>query len=289
MLKVIESVPYLRRLEEIMSTIDTPESQEITESHDASPAAGAAPLAAKSGGESAEAGRKEDSLLRFWREWGKPLLIIVLTVASFRSLVADWNDVPTGSMIPTIREGDRIFVNKLAYSLRFPFSQWHLLSWDGPKHGDIVVFLSPDDDKRLVKRVVGVPGDTIELRHNRLIVNGEYAEYEQLPVEDPELQELARQHVRFVQESLDGLEHQVTWFPFRPSARNFGPQKLNGDEYFMMGDNRDNSRDSRFFGTVPRDRIVGQATAVAFSLNLKERQWWLIPRARWDRFFEPLQ
>ena len=270
-----------------MSTMDTSETHEANEpTLEATPA----PVATSEGGERDDtAGRKDDSLLRFWREWGKPLLIIVLTVASFRSLVADWNDVPTGSMIPTIMEGDRIFVNKLAYSLRFPFSQWHLLEWSGPDHGDIVVFLSPDDGKRLVKRVVGVPGDTVELRHNRLIVNGEYAEYEQLPVEDPELQDLARQHVRFVQERLGDLEHQVTWFPFRPSARNFGPQRLSDDEYFMMGDNRDNSRDSRFFGTVAREQIVGQATAVAFSLNLKERQWWLIPRARWDRFFEPLQ
>jgi signal peptidase I len=274
-----------------MNPDETPESHEMNNTSPESSAAPVPPVPVTTAPvrESDGGARKEDGLLRFWREWGKPLLIIVLTVASFRSLVADWNDVPTGSMIPTIMEGDRIFVNKLAYSLRFPFSQWHLLEWDGPQRGDIVVFLSPDDGKRLVKRVVGVPGDTVELRHNRLIVNGEDAEYEQLPVEDPELQDLARQHVRFVQERLGGLDHRITWFPFRPSMRNHGPLVLAEDEYFMMGDNRDNSRDSRFFGTVQREQIVGQATAVAFSLNLKERPWWLIPRARWDRFFEPLE
>jgi signal peptidase I len=275
-----------------MSTMESPDTPNAPEAPETSEAA-AQPSPGPSPGpspvtEQQAAGRQDDALLRFWREWGKPLLIIVLTVASFRSLVADWNDVPTGSMIPTIMEGDRIFVNKLAYSLRFPFSQWHLLEWTGPTRGDIVVFLSPDDGKRLVKRVVGVPGDTIELRHNRLIVNGNYAEYEALPVEDPELQAMTRQNMRFAQEKLGSLDHRVTWFPFRPSDKNFGPTRLGQDEYFMMGDNRDNSRDSRSFGTVQRDRIVGQATAVAFSFDLKEPYWWMIPRARWNRFFEPL-
>ena len=107
----------------------------------------------------------------FVRHDAKPLLITVLVLSAFRSAIADWNDVPTGSMKPTILEGDRVFVNKLAYDLKFPFTTWHLAQWDNPKRGDIVVFYSPLDGKRLVKRVVGLPGDRIELRNNRLLVN----------------------------------------------------------------------------------------------------------------------
>ena len=112
-----------------------------------------------------------------WREWLKPFLVIAITLLSFRSAVADWNHVPTGSMMPSILVGDRIFVNKMAYDLRFPFTRVRLAEWGAPERGDIVVFLSPQDGKRLVKRVIGLPGDEIRMLRHRLIVNGEPAEY----------------------------------------------------------------------------------------------------------------
>src|SRR2546426_2846598 len=105
-----------------------------------------------------------------WNEWARPLLIILIICCSLRSAVADWNYVPTGSMKPTILEGDRIFVNRVAYDLKVPFTTWHLLEWADPRRGDIVVLYSPADEKRLVKRVIGVPGDEIELSDNRLFV-----------------------------------------------------------------------------------------------------------------------
>src|SRR2546421_4007156 len=108
---------------------------------------------------------------RFLKQ-ARSFLFVVLVVLSFRSSIADWNDVPTGSMKPTIMEGDRVFVNKLAYDLKVPFTTWHLAQWDNPKRGDIVVFFSPADGQRLVKRVVGLPGDRIELANNELLVNG---------------------------------------------------------------------------------------------------------------------
>src|SRR3954466_16186551 len=120
-------------------------------------------------------------LAGFWRKDGKSLLIMVLVLFVFRSAIADWNDVPTGSMKPTIIEGDRVFVNKLAYDLKFPFTTWHMVQWDNPKRGEIVVFFSPADGIRLVKRVVGVPGDKIQLVNNELLVNGKPAQYEPLP------------------------------------------------------------------------------------------------------------
>src|ERR1051325_11375128 len=105
----------------------------------------------------------------WWRKEIRPLLILALVVFSLRSSLADWSDVPTGSMKPTILEGDRIYVNKLAYDLKIPFTTRHIAEWDNPHRGDIVVFYSPHDGTRLVKRVIGVPGDTIELRQDQLI------------------------------------------------------------------------------------------------------------------------
>src|SRR5881227_3277938 len=107
---------------------------------------------------------------KWLRQELRPLLIMALVVFSIRSSLADWNDVPTGSMKPTILEGDRVFVNKLAYDLKVPFTTWHVAQWDNPRRGEIVVFYSPYDGKRLVKRVIGLPGDTIELHHDRLLL-----------------------------------------------------------------------------------------------------------------------
>src|SRR6476646_9480569 len=107
----------------------------------------------------------------------KVFVLMLLVVSSLRSSLADWNDVPTGSMKPTIQEGDRVFVNKLAYDLKVPFTTWHIAQWDNPRRGDIVVFYSPYDGKRLVKRVIGLPGDTVELKNDALILNGKPVQY----------------------------------------------------------------------------------------------------------------
>src|SRR5512142_1530848 len=112
----------------------------------------------------------------WWKQEIRPLLIVALVVCSVRSSIADWNDVPSGSMKPSIIEGDRIFVNKLAYDLKVPFTTWHLAQWGNPQRGDIVVFYSPANGVRLVKRVVAVPGDTVELRNDKLIINGKAAQ-----------------------------------------------------------------------------------------------------------------
>src|SRR5881398_1994769 len=102
-------------------------------------------------------------------------LIMILVVSSLRSALADWNDVPTGSMKPTIQEGDRVVVNKLAYDLKIPFTTIEIAKWSDPKRGDIVVLFSPLDGTRLVKRVIAVPGDRIEMRDNQLFVDGNAA------------------------------------------------------------------------------------------------------------------
>src|SRR5262249_34269477 len=96
-----------------------------------------------------------------WREWIRPCAVIAAVVFPFKSAIADWNWVPTGSMKPTILEGDLVFVNKLAYDLKVPFTLQRLAHWDDPVRGDIVVFFSPHDGTRLVKRVIALPGDTL--------------------------------------------------------------------------------------------------------------------------------
>src|SRR5262249_54811688 len=151
-----------------------------------------------------------------WVKEIRPLLVVALVVFSVRSSLADWNDVPSGSMKPTILVGDRVFVNKLAYDLKVPFTTWHLATWDHPERGDIVVFYSPHDGKRLVKRVAAIPGDTIELRNNRLSLNGSQVSYDPLPPEilrDLPAEEVANNS--YAREELPGQAHAVASIPSR--------------------------------------------------------------------------
>jgi len=222
-------------------------------------------------------------LVRFWHEWLKSLLIVVLVVGGFRSTFADWNDVPSGSMKPTILEGDRIVVNKLAYDLKVPFTRWRLMRWASPGRGDIAVLFSPADGKRLVKRVVGLPGDTLAMADDRLYVNGEPAIYRPLPrLRDFDPSGDAHPRVLAV-EDVGGATHPVMLTPTLPAMHSFDPIVVPAGRYFVMGDNRAESGDSRYFGFVERDRIVGRATAVAASVD-PERHF----RPRWHRFFKPL-
>lgn len=205
-------------------------------------------------------------------------VLMILIVSSLRSALADWNDVPTGSMKPTIQEGDRVVVNKLAYDLKVPFTTKAIFKWDNPERGDIVVLFSPVDGTRLVKRVVAIPGDTVEMRDNQLFVNDRIAK--QSPINEATT-EAGTTYVN--DEDLYGHNHKVMLTPEIPAVRSFGPVTVPEGNYFVLGDNRDNSNDSRFIGFIERRRIVGRAVAVAFSLD---RSRWFIPRM--DRFFEGL-
>ena len=220
----------------------------------------------------------------YWQKEIRPLLVLALVIFSVRSSLADWNDVPTGSMKPTILEGDRVFVNKLAYDLKVPFTTWHLAEWANPNRGEVVVFFSPHDGARLVKRVVGLPGDTVELRNEELLINGNAMSYAPLSTEfSGQLSASEQAHSLFATEGLPGHSHAVMAIPSLPAKRSFGPVVVPEGHYFMMGDNRDNSFDSRYFGTVARKQIVGRATEVVMSLD--KSAYWL---PRWHRFFKPL-
>lgn len=221
-------------------------------------------------------------LLCFSREWICPFLITLLLATSFKSAIADWNIVPTGSMKPTIVEGDRIFVNKLAYDLKIPYTTRQLAQWANPQRGDIVVFFSPADETRLVKRVVGLPGDSIAMHGNRLYINDIPLDYSMMQEDKLPGYIINRQQTALT-EHLGIRQHPILISPDLPSPRSFASLIIPKDSYFMMGDNRDNSADSRYFGCVERHQIVGRATAVVASLDSSNRY-----APRWERFFTAL-
>lgn len=206
-------------------------------------------------------------------------MLMLLVVSSLRSALADWNDVPTGSMKPTIEEGDRVVVNKLAYDLKVPFTTFEVWKWGDPRRGDIVVLFSPKDGMRLVKRVVGVPGDRIEMRDNQLYVNGDAARWKSIGEENDREQG----STLVVEETLEGRTHLVMFTPQIPAVRSFAPLIVPPGRYFVMGDNRDNSNDSRFIGLIDRHRIVGKALAVAFSFDRANHY-----APRFNRFFKSI-
>ncbi len=219
--------------------------------------------------------RFREAARHFWVEWLRPLAVIALVLGSFRSAVADWNDVPTGSMRPTVLEGERVFVNRVAYDLKVPFTTLRIAQWADPSRGDIVVCYSPHDGRRLLKRVVGVPGDRIEMKDNRLIVNGIAAHYQDTTLRDGD--------TTILHETVDRRGHLVEVAGDSSAGATFGPVVVPPERYLVMGDNRDNSFDSRFFGFVPRSEILGRATRIVASVD-PERSF----RPRFERFFKPL-
>ncbi|MBK5256963.1 MAG: signal peptidase I [Vicinamibacteria bacterium] len=206
----------------------------------------------------------------------RPLFVTAMVLGSFRSAIADWNDVPSGSMRPTVLEGERVFVNRAAYDLKVPFTTWRLAQWSDPSRGDIVVLYSPHDGNRLLKRVVGVPGDRIEMKDNQLIVNGTNALYRNTATPDGDFAVL--------RETVFNRAHLVEVAPKGTAASTFGPVVVPPLSYLVMGDNRDNSFDSRFFGFVPRSEILGRATRIVASVD-PARSF----RPRFGRFMKSLE
>jgi signal peptidase I len=202
----------------------------------------------------------------FWREWLRPLALAAAIVFPLKSAVADWNYVPSGSMIPSILPGELVWINKLAYDLKVPFTTVHLAEWGNPQRGDVVVFYSPADGTRLVKRIVGLPGDLIESRNDLLFINGAPLPYAAFAGATPPAGVPAG--AMLAEERLTSRSHPVLWLPNVFALQTFGPVRVPPGQYFAMGDNRDNSHDSRFFGCVPRDLILGRATTVVASVDL---------------------
>lgn len=226
-----------------------------------------------------------EKLKKIFVEW-RGFFVFIVVMLLFRSAIADWNQVPTGSMKPSILDGDRIVVDKLAYDLRVPFTLTRIAKWSDPQRGDIVTFPSPVNDTLFVKRVVGIPSDIVELRQNQLYVNGIKATYEEVP------EGLSRKFMidysanfRFLRESLLGNERIIMVLRSNLTNHhgNFPPTEVPVGQYMMMGDNRDFSSDSRSIGFIERTRIIGRAYAIAFSVDYDN---FYLPR--FSRFFRDL-
>lgn len=198
-------------------------------------------------------------------------IIFILLMSIFRSAVADYNSVPTGSMLPTIIPGDQIGIDKLAYDINVPFINHSLVRLNDPKRGEIVVFESDAADMRMVKRVIGVPGDVIELVNNQLIINGEAVNYSDNEV-----------YSTVYQEQLPTKNHAIQIEGYS-DLTTFGPVEVPQGALLVLGDNRNNSADSRVYGFIPRDEVIGQATRVVMSFNYDEHY-----KPRGDRFWKPL-
>lgn len=200
-----------------------------------------------------------------------PFILFVVLLFSFRSSVADWYYVPTGSMEPTIYVGDRVIVDKSAYTLEIPFTDVVLAKTGAVNRGDIVIINSHAADTRLIKRVVAVEGDTVRLEENRLSINGEKASVE------------AKGSSLFL-ENILGHTRTIALNPLPSPAKSFNSVTVPKGNVLALGDNRNNSVDSRYYGFVPVEEIQGKANYVAFSLDTEDMY---LPRR--ERFFTALE
>jgi signal peptidase I len=207
---------------------------------------------------------------RFWME-NRSLLLFLALMFCFRSAIADWNHVPSASMKPTLLEGDQIGLNKMAYDLRVPFTHISLYKIADPARGDIAIFDSKAANKRLVKRVIGIPGDTVAMRDNHLYINGRAISY------------TATSNGDWI-EQLPESNHIVRLNPDAQTYANFIAVTVPEGQYLMLGDNRDNSADSRVIGFVPRNEFVGRSRTVVLSLDYED---YFLPRG--ERFFTELK
>jgi signal peptidase I len=210
----------------------------------------------------------------------KGFLFFLFAMIVVRSAVADWYGVPSGSMYPTLLIGDRIVSDRLAYDIKIPFTDIIVKHIADPERGDIVTFSSPQDGLRLVKRVIAVPGDVVEMHGEELTINGVKASYDSASGEvatrlTPDYEGLQM----VLNERILGSERSIIVMPRRMALRTFGPVTVPSGQYLMLGDNRDNSRDSRYIGFVKRELITGRVERIAFSLDTSK---YYLPRI--DRF-----
>lgn len=205
------------------------------------------------------------------REYLEAFAVALLIALFVRTFVIQAFKIPSGSMENTLLIGDHIFVNKFLYGYHIPYTHGRVLQFAFPKRGDIIVFVFPEDpSKDFIKRVIGVPGDTLEIRNKVVLINGK---------------PLHEDYTRFADGgAVDG---------FMRGRDNLPPVKVPERKYFVMGDNRDRSYDSRFWGFVDEDEIVGKALFIYFSLNWNtDLRWYEIWRypdlVRWSRIGEVL-
>lgn len=198
------------------------------------------------------------------------IVLITFLLLSVRWSLADHYFVPSGSMQPSIQPGDQVMVNKAAYGMRIPFTQVFLSGPKAPLRGDVVVVLDPNDEgRRLVKRVIGLPGDKIFIKDGYIAVNG--APLAKLPSESTS-NSRRNQHTSesalFIREILGDRNYLVRRHPYRVKHESYSLEVPQG-HLFLLGDNRDNSFDSRYFGPVKISSLLGRAEAVAVNISKK--------------------
>ena len=212
--------------------------------------------------------------MKHWIHDNRGFLLLLLLFGLFRTAVADWNPIPSGSMRPTILEGDVVLVNRLAYDLKVPLTDVSLARLGEPQRGDIVTFTSPTDGTRLIKRLVAVPGDVVEMNDEVLTINHQTAHYADLRMVTETLAPGLKVRATQAHERVAGAPQRAVQFLAGVSAkRSFGPVTVPPGHYFMLGDNRDNSADSRFIGFVPRALLIGRAGHVLVSADITTN-WW---------------
>jgi signal peptidase I len=211
-------------------------------------------------------------------------LLLLLGFGLFRTAIADYNPSPSGSMRPTLLEGDVVLVNRVAYDLKVPLTDVALARLGEPGRGDVVTFTSPRDGVRLIKRVVGLPGDTVEMRGEVVFVNGAPCNYSDQEAVREQVGPMGWTEAIRATEDLAGRRHAVQVLPALPARRDFAPLVVPAGQYFMLGDNRDDSADSRYIGTVPRHLLIGRAHHVLVSADILGN--WL---PRLDRFARAIE
>jgi signal peptidase I len=221
-----------------------------------------------------------------WIRENRGFLFFLLLFGIFRTAVADWNPIPSGSMRPTLLEGDVVLVNRLAFDLKVPLTNLVVAHLGEPQRGDIVTFSSPRDGLRLIKRLVALPGDTLEMRDKALLVNGEAASYQPIGVVVEHPAPGGAVHALRLYETSGSSTHVVQWLDMSEGTQRdrFGPIVVPANHYLMLGDNRDDSADSRYFGLVSRELLIGRAVAILVSADI-QGNW----APRFARFGEALK
>ncbi len=237
------------------------------------------------GGDGSTGGGPLGVLSVLW-DWTKSIAVAFVLFLVIRTFVVEAFRIPTSSMENTLMVGDFLLVNKAVYGAEIPGTSLHLPAFEQPERGDVVVFIPPDyPDKNYVKRLVGVPGDTLQMKNKQLFLDGK-------PVNEP--------YVRYIDRRGDVVHPDMLWQSnyllagprpsYHPTRDNWGPLVVPPDSFFMLGDNRDNSEDSRYWGFVSRSAILGKPWFVYFSFDPAapdEIPW--LKDVRWKRIGEPIR
>ncbi len=220
--------------------------------------------------------RIHEGLAMAWHE-NRRFFLVLASILFFKSAVADLSSISGASMLPTLLDGDKVWVNKLAYDVKVPFTEINLAEVGEPARGDIVIIDSSRAGKRLIKRIVGLPGDTVVMQSNALSINGQIVAQEIVERDEDAI---------IITEALPDATHlaQLTDSYVSRSRRSYGPVVVPEGRYFVLGDNRDNSADSRAYSFIPREEIIGRSSSVVFS-NDSEKSYLF----RSDRFFSSLE